>query len=82
MTKVVGLPNETDYSYCEFVAPNSLYCPSVLRPPMGPLKCGFILAHGLDVYKKLNSIKHAQVRPKFTGHLIKVVGLGFFFTFC
>ncbi len=26
MTKVVWLPNETDYSYCEFVAPNTPYC--------------------------------------------------------
>ncbi len=26
MTKVVWLPNEIDYSYCEFVAPNTLYC--------------------------------------------------------
>ena len=25
MTKVVWLPNETDYLYCEFVAPNTLY---------------------------------------------------------
>ncbi len=25
MTKVVWLPNETDYSYCEFVAPNTPY---------------------------------------------------------
>ncbi len=25
-TKVVWLPNETDYSYCEFVAPNAPYC--------------------------------------------------------
>ncbi len=25
MTKVVWLPNETDYSYCEFVAPNAPY---------------------------------------------------------
>ena len=23
MTKLVWLPNETDYSYCEFVAPNT-----------------------------------------------------------
>ncbi len=28
MTKVVWLPNETDYSYCEFVSPNTLYCTS------------------------------------------------------
>ncbi len=26
MTKVVWLPNETDYSYREFVAPNTPYC--------------------------------------------------------
>ncbi len=26
MTKVVWLPNETDCSYCEFVAPNTSYC--------------------------------------------------------
>ncbi len=26
MTKVVWFPNETDYSYCEFVAPNTPYC--------------------------------------------------------
>ncbi len=26
MTRVVWLPNETDYSYCEFVAPNTPYC--------------------------------------------------------
>ena len=25
MTKVIWLPNETDYSYCEFVAPNTPY---------------------------------------------------------
>ncbi len=25
MTKVVWLPNETDYSYCEFVVPNTSY---------------------------------------------------------
>ncbi len=25
MTKVVWLPHETDYSYCEFVAPNTPY---------------------------------------------------------
>ncbi len=25
MTKLVWLPNETDYSYCEFVAPNTPY---------------------------------------------------------
>ncbi len=25
MTKVVWLPNETDYSYCDFVAPNTPY---------------------------------------------------------
>ncbi len=25
MTKAVWLPNETDYSYCEFVAPNTPY---------------------------------------------------------
>ncbi len=25
MTNVVWLPNETDYSYCEFVAPNTPY---------------------------------------------------------
>ncbi len=25
MTKVVWLPNETDYSYCKFVAPNTPY---------------------------------------------------------
>ncbi len=25
MTKVVWLPNETDYSYCEFVVPNTPY---------------------------------------------------------
>ncbi len=27
MTKVVWLPNETDYSYCEFVAPNIVPIP-------------------------------------------------------
>ncbi len=26
MTKVVWLSNETEYSYCEFVAPNTPYC--------------------------------------------------------
>ncbi len=26
MTNVVWLPNKTDYSYCEFVAPNTPYC--------------------------------------------------------
>ncbi len=26
MTKVVWLSNETDYSYCVFVAPNTPYC--------------------------------------------------------
>ncbi len=26
MTKVMWHPNETDYSYCEFVAPNTPYC--------------------------------------------------------
>ncbi len=26
MTKVVWLPNETGYSYCDFVAPNTPYC--------------------------------------------------------
>ncbi len=26
MTRVAWLPNETDYSYCEFVAPNTPYC--------------------------------------------------------
>ncbi len=25
MTKVVWLPNETDHSYCEFIAPNTPY---------------------------------------------------------
>ncbi len=29
MTKGVWLPNETDYSYCEFVAPNTRYCPGM-----------------------------------------------------
>ncbi len=29
MTKVVWLPNETDYSHCEFVAPNTPYCRSL-----------------------------------------------------
>ncbi len=41
MTKVVWLPSETDYSYCEFVAPNTPYSPRLLsrrsnrqtRPP-------------------------------------------------
>ncbi len=27
MTKVVWLPDETDYSYCEIVAPNTPYYP-------------------------------------------------------
>ncbi len=26
MTTVIWLPNETDYSYCEFVVPNTPYC--------------------------------------------------------
>ncbi len=26
ISKVVWLPNETDYSYCEFMAPNTPYC--------------------------------------------------------
>ncbi len=32
MTRIVWLPNETDYSYCEFVAPNTPNCPCILRP--------------------------------------------------
>ncbi len=31
MTKVVWLPNETDYSYCEFVAPNTPYWDAKLQ---------------------------------------------------
>ena len=29
MTKVVWVPNETDYSYCEFVGPNTPYWPEI-----------------------------------------------------
>ena len=29
MTKAVWFPNETDYLYCEFVAPNTPYCRGV-----------------------------------------------------
>ncbi len=31
MTKVVWLPNETDYSYCEIVAPNTPYFVGMLH---------------------------------------------------
>ena len=42
MTKVVWLPNETDYSYCEFVVPNTPYCSAnykVVGVFLNMLKC-------------------------------------------
>ncbi len=36
-TKVVWLPNETDYTYCKFVAPNTSYS-LVERPPLETLQ--------------------------------------------
>ena len=38
MTKVVWLPNETDYSYCEFVAPIPYSTQAAEKPP-GHLHC-------------------------------------------
>ncbi len=37
ITKVVWLPNETDYSYCEFAAPNTPYCGCLVQTGALPI---------------------------------------------
>ncbi len=85
MTKVVWLPNKTDYPYCEFMAPNTPYCNMELiqkfeQYPIGCLGPMYgLLKEGPSIRMPIYCGTHApskkpRVQPRLHGDLRQGLG--------